>query len=387
MVVKSLDAVENLLRRGAVYDRLGVHPIINANGTQTTLGGSIMEPEAAQAMAEASRTMVVIEELNERAGEIIAEHTGAEAGLVTAGAAAGLLLQATAVIAGDDPEKMALLPDSTDMRNQIVVKRTHNNDFTRSWRQGGAKLVWVGNEETCLDWEIESAIGGETAALGFIASRWHPDSFDGLHMMAEIAHGHGLPLIVDAAAMLPPAENLQRFIAHGADLVAYSGGKAIKGPQSSGVLCGRADLVHAAAVNNSPNHAIGRPMKVAREEIVGLITALDLYVQRDHEADMRRWFRECQVIVDAIVDIPGVTASIEQDDWVRPVPEVSVVFTDGWHGSLATGVASTLASGSPPIMIEASRRDGEDLFVNPHGLLSDEAELVADRLRAALDVR
>lgn len=384
MVVKTLDAVESLYLRSSVYERLGVRPIINANGTQTTLGGSIMEPEVAQAISDASRSMIVLEELNERAGEIIAEHTGAEMGLVTAGAAAGLLLQATAVMAGDDPEKMRQLPDSAGIGDQIVVKKTHNNDFTRVWRQVGAELVWVGNEEGCLDWEIESAIGGETAALGFIASRWHPDSFEGLDEMVRIAHGHGLPVIVDAAAMLPPAQNLRRFIDHGADMVAFSGGKAIKGPQSTGILCGREDLIRAAAANNSPHHAIGRPMKVAREEIVGLITALDLYVHRDHDSDMRRWLREGETIVDAIIEIPGVTATVEQDDWLRPVPEVSIVLTEEWRGPSAKQVVDTLATGTPAIMIEASRRDDEDLFVNPHGLLLGEAELVAARLQAAL---
>jgi D-glucosaminate-6-phosphate ammonia-lyase len=385
MVVKPLDAVEALRRRGSVYERFGVRPIINANGTQTILGGSIMEPEVAEAMAEASRTMVVLEELNEAAGQLIAEHTGAEAGLVTSGAAAGLTLQAAAVIAGDDPDRIALLPEAAHNQNRIVIKRSHHSEFTQAWRQGGARLVWVGSEDTCLDWEIESAISGETAALGFIASRWHPDSFEGLSQFAGIAHGHGLPLLVDAAAMLPPSENLRRFIEYGADLVSFSGGKAIKAPQSSGILCGRADLIASAKVNASPHHAIGRPMKVAREEIVGLMTALDLYTRRDHEADMRRWHGECKTIVDAVMEIPGVVAGIEQDDWLRPVPEVSIAFTSERRGRTAEEIVDALANGDPPIIIEASRRDDEDIFVNPHGLMPSEAELIAERLQAALE--
>lgn len=386
MVATSLhDAAEALKRRGNVYERYGVRPIINGNGTQTTLGGSIMEPEVAEAMAEASRTMVVLGELNEAAGRLIAEHTGAEAGLVTSGAAAGLTLQAAAVIAGDDPDKIAMLPESAHDRNRIVIKRWHDSEFTQAWRQGGARLVWVGNEESCLDWEIESAISGETVALGFIASRWHPDSFEGLSQFAEIAHGHGLPLLVDAAAMLPPAENLRRFIEYGADLVSYSGGKAIKAPQSTGILCGRADLIAAAKLNASPHYAIGRPMKVSREEIVGLMAALELYVRRDHDADMRRWYGECKTIVDAVIEIPGVTAGIEQDDWLRPVPEVSIAFTAEWHGRSATEIVDALAAGDPPIIIEASRRDDEDIFINPHGLMPGEAELIGERLQVALE--
>ena len=384
--MKSLEALEDLRRRGSVYERYGVRPIINGNGTQTILGGSIMEPEVAEAMAEASRTMVVLEELNETAGQLIAEQTGAEAGLVTSGAAAGLTLQAAAVIAGDDPDRIALLPEASDDQNEIVIKRSHHSEFTQAWRQGGARLVWVGNEETCHDWEIESAISGDTVALGFIASRWHPDSFEGLSKFAEIAHGHGLPLLVDAAAMLPPAENLRRFIEYGADLVSYSGGKAIKAPQSTGILCGREDLIAAAKVNASPHYSIGRPMKVAREEIVGLMAALDLYVRRDHEADMRRWFSEGRTIVDTVIEIPGVTAAIEQDDWLRPVPEVSIAFTSEWRGRSSAEIVDALAAGDPPIIIEASRRDDEDIFINPHGLMPGEAELIAERLQTELEV-
>ena len=380
MVVSSSDALESLKRRGSVYDRFGVRPIVNANGTQTTLGGSIMEPEVAEAMAEASRTMVVLEELNEAAGELIAESTGAEAGLVTSGAAAGLTLQAASVIAGDDPDRIALLPEAAHARNRIVIKKSHDSEFTQAWRQGGAQLVWVGNEEACHDWEVESAISGETVALGFIASRWHPDSFEGLAKFAEIAHGHGLPLLVDAAAMLPPPENLRRFIEYGADLVSYSGGKAIKAPQSTGILCGREDLIAAAKLNASPHYSIGRPMKVAREEIVGLMAALELYVRRDHEADMERWYSEGRTIVDAVIEIPGVTASVEQDDWLRPVPEVSIAFTSEWRGRSADEIVDDLANGDPPIIIEASRRDDEDIFINPHGLMPGEAVLIAERL-------
>ena len=192
-----------------MYERLGIRPIINGNGTQTTLGGSIMDPETAQAMHDASRTMVVIEELNQKAGEIIAEHTGAESGIVTAGAAAALLVQAAAVIAGLDPERIFRLPDTTEMPNEIVIKRSHHSEFTQSWREAGAELVWVGGDDD----EIEAGISEQTVALGFIASRWNPDSFEGLDSMIRIAHRYSLPVLVDAAAMLPPAENLRRFIA------------------------------------------------------------------------------------------------------------------------------------------------------------------------------
>ena len=380
MSITTSQTIQRLKEQGAVYERLGIRPIINGNGTQKTLGGSIMDPETAQAMHDASRTMVVIEELNQKAGEIIAEHTGAESGIVTAGAAAALLVQAAAVIAGLDPERIFRLPDTTEMPNEIVIKRSHHSEFTQSWREAGAELVWVGGDDD----EIEAGISEQTVALGFIASRWNPDSFEGLDSMIRIAHRYSLPVLVDAAAMLPPAENLRRFIDHGADLVVYSGGKAIRGPQSTGILCGRQELVVAAAANNSPNHAIGRPAKVAREEIVGLVVALERYVQRDHEAEMQTWHAQAQIIVDTVSTASGIKAMIAQDDWVRPVPEVSISFTSQFSGRTAHQIVEDLAKGDSAIIIEASRRADEDIFVNPINLMPGEEELLAQRLLAAM---
>ena len=166
-------AVERLQRRGAVYERLGVTPIINANGTQTVLGGSIMEPEVVQAMADAAGAMVRLKDLNDRAGEIVAEHTGAEAGLVTAGGAAGLMLQMAACIAGTDNDKIKQLPNSTGMKSEFVIKRNHDSEFVQAWRQAGGTPVWVGTHDGATPEQLEAAVGKNTAALAFIASRWH----------------------------------------------------------------------------------------------------------------------------------------------------------------------------------------------------------------------
>ncbi len=377
-------ALENLKKRGQIYERFGVKPIINGGGTWTTLGGSIMEPEVLQAMADAGRVMVRLGELNQRAGEMIAKYTGAEAGLVTSGAAAGMMLQAAAVITGKDPAKVRRLPDTEGLRNEIILKWNHSVGYVQNWRQAGARIVWVGDSHGTHAWEIEAAINDKTAALAFVASRWMRDSFASLDEMADIAHRHGLPLIVDAAAMLPPVENLRRFIQHGADMVVFSGGKAIRGPQSTGILAGRKDLIEAAAMNNNPNSSIGRGCKVCKEEIIALMVALERYVHRDHAADQRRWTQYCQTIVDAIAEIPGVTARVEQDDWIRPVPEVAIYLAPDWRGPNPDQVIKALEAGDPPIIIGGARGRGEDLFVNPHGFMEGEAEVVAQRLRAAM---
>jgi len=381
-------AVESLKKRGAIYEKLGVKPIINAVGTYTKYGGSTMEPEGVQAMAEASRVMIRMQELNECAGELIAKYTHAEAGLVSAGAADAMLLQAAACIAGKDPAKIKRLPDTEGMKNEIIINWNHNVSFEQIWRAAGAKLVWVGSSSSGArnveNWQIEAAINDRTAALAFVATRWYPGSFESLDQMVEIARRHGLPMIVDAAAMLPPVENLWRFIDHGADMVAFSGGKAIKGPQSTGILCGRRDLIEAAALNHSPNVAIGRAAKVCKEEIVGLMVALERYIKRDHAADQRRWREQCNTIADAIMDIRGVKTAVLQDDWTRPVPELGIHLTSDWAGPSPDEIIDTMAKSNPPIIIGKSRRWGEELFVNPHGLVEGETELVGQQLHTAM---
>jgi len=201
-----------------------------------------------------------------------------------------------------------------------------------------------------------------------------------------MAQRHSLPVIVDAAAMLPPVENLWKFIEHGADMVAFSGGKAIRGPQSTGILCGRRDLIEAAALNHSPNIGVGRIAKVCREEIVGLMVALERYTKRDHAADQHRWHEQCDTIATAIAAIQGVKTEVLQDDWIRPVPELHIYFTSNWTGSSSDVIVDTMAKGDPPILIGIGglRRGGGQLLVNPHGLMEGEAELVGERLHTAI---
>ena len=383
-------AVESLGKRGAIYKRLGIKPIISAIGTVTTVSGSIMEPEVVQAMVDASHVMVKMQELNECAGELIAKYTHAEAGLVTAGAADAMLLQAAACIAGKDQAKIKRLPNTDEgMKNEFIISfKYEENPFVQLWRGAGAKIVWVGSRtkdaHNMTGCEIEAAVNNKTVALAFIATAGVPDSFDSLDKMVKVAQRYSLPMIVDAAAKLPPVENLWRFIDHGADMVAFSGGKAIMGPQSTGILCGRQDLIEAAALNHSPNMAIGRAAKVCKEEIVGLMVALERYVQRDHAADQNRWREQCNTIATAIMDIRGVKTAVLRDDWTRPVPELSIHLTSDWAGPSPDEIVNTMAKGNPPIIIGERERREEQLFVNPHGLMEGEAELVGQRLRIVM---
>ena len=269
---------------GTFYERLGVTRTINAASWITRLGGSIMPPPVVEAMEDASRWFVDMDELNKKAGEVIARFTGAEAGLVTAGSAAGMLLEAAACMAGTDPAKLNRLPDTTGMKSEIVIHRAHRMNYDHSFRVAGATLVEIGNSVSTDEWELEDAIGENTAAVAYVFALPHRGELP-LAKVAEIAHARGVPVIVDAAAMLPPVENLTRFINEGADMVSFSGGKGVLGPQSTGILCGRADLVEAAYLNGQPNsQGVGRAAKVCKEEIAGLVTALELFVDTDHQA-------------------------------------------------------------------------------------------------------
>src|SRR5215211_1714990 len=265
-----------------VYEELGLRTVINASGTLTRLGGSRMVPEVLAAMAEAAAAFVPLDDLQARAGEIIAEVTGAEAGYVVTGAAAGLSLGVAACVAGMDVAAMDRLPDVSGLKDEVVVQRGHRNAYDHAIRAVGVRMVEVGY-------------------LGYPgAGGTHPWQLAGtiqLPAVCQIAHEQGIPVIVDAAAELPPRANLRRFITEGADLVVFSGGKAIGGPQASGILAGRADLIASVALQHQdmdvrpetwswrplldsgrlvgvPHQGFGRSMKVGREEIVGLITAL-----------------------------------------------------------------------------------------------------------------
>ena len=386
--------------RGHIYRSLGVRPIINAQGTSTTLGGSMMPPEVVEAMAAASGSMVFLEELNDRAGEAIARHTGAEAGLVVVGAACGMLLQAAAVIAGTDAEQISRLPDTTAMKNRIVILNHHRDvGYLQAWRTAGATLTPV---ETLGAADAEAAVGrvmdavdDRTVAIGYVASRWLPPDPPGfLPTLTAASHSTGVPVIVDAAAMLPPAENLTRYTREGVDMVTFSGGKAIRGPQSAGILAGTEPLIRAAAMNASPNSAIGRVAKVCKEEIVGLVTALELYAERDHAADQRRWTRQAGVVANALKGIPGVTARVLQDDFSRPVPEAAIYFDESYGGPSLEEIADLLAAGDPPIvtgrrnMLRSQWEDtparSDDLFVNPHNIVEGDEHIVAGHLHAIL---
>ena len=234
------------------------------------------------------------------------------------------------------------------MRNEIVIQRAHRFAYDQAYRVAGGVLVEIGLARRTQPFELEDAIGERTAAVAYLVSPFtSPPGILSLPQVIEIAHRRGVPVIVDAASMLPPRENLTKFLRLGADLVSLSGGKGIRGPQSTGILAGRRDLVRAVALNASPNQALGRAAKTSKEEIAGLVVALELFMAEDEAAEMKHYTDVCTTIVEALGDIPGVRAVVEHDAVNRVIPHAVLYFTPDWTGPSGHAVQVALAQGEP----------------------------------------
>jgi D-glucosaminate-6-phosphate ammonia-lyase len=366
-----------------VYRSIGVTPIITASGSTTAYGGSKLRPEVMETMNQAATVMVNIDELNLAAGKIIAQITQAEAGFVCSGASGGLVLQAAAVIAGSDPQIMARLPNTEGLSNEIIIHRSHRFPYDQCYAAAGAKLVEIGDGRRCAPWQLEAGFSDRTTAVAYLFSPFVSRRAIPFPQVCEIAQAHQVPVIVDAASFVPPRANLRRFIAEGADLVVYSGGKAIRGPQGTGILCGRADLIEAAAANASPHQFLGRGFKVAKEEVIGLIRSLQIFVSEDEEAETRHYRRMCQEVVDAFVETPGLDVSLEHDEYDYLIPHAVINFTKGWQGPSPAQVYEAMVAGDPPVYLH-NLGNPENLAVDPLNLSQDELEITIHRLREVL---
>ena len=369
------------------------------------MGGGRADPEVAAAVAEAMGQCVAIETLQERAGEIIAEHTGAEAGLVTSGAAAALLLAAAACLTGLDPDRMGRLPHVAG-RNRILIPRSHRNLYDHALRTAGAELVEVGIADRFSGagvrdteaWELGAAIDDRTAAIAYVAQSYSQPPLE--QVIAE-AHARGVPVIVDAAGRLPPQSNLRAFIDAGADLVCFSGGKAIGGPQGTGILCGRRRLVGAAALQlfdqdvlpelwrppswitgepplaGAPHHGIGRPCKVGKEQIAGLLVALQRFAAVPDRERIAGWRRLSDRLVELLDGAP-CRATIDDGRDGTPIVEVRPERRD------ALELTTALQGGDPPIHVNAGGVREGLLRFSPACLSEPEVAVIGDRLRALL---
>lgn len=400
---------KDLLLSDNVYQRYGIRTIINASGPMTRLSGAVLAPEVREAMADAGAYCVRIEDAQEAAGKLIAEVTGAEAGYVTAGAAAGLSLSVAACMAGFDIAAMDRLPDTTGMPDEVVTQRLHVTAYSHALRLPGAKLVEVGyvghpGQGRTWPWQIEAGITENTAAI-FYSIGNSPGEVD-LPTVVEIGRKYDLPVIVDAAAALPPVENLKRFIQEGADLVCFSGGKAIAGPQVSGILAGRADLIDSVSLQHQdmdvvpetwtwrsrfiesgelpgpPHHGLGRPLKVGKEEIIGLMVALERYVNLDHEAERQRWLSDLETISDMVHGLPGIETTSRT--YGTGIPITVVKFEEQVIEKSVAEVINALIEEDPPIAVNQGFMQDNAIGINPSVLQPGEADTVGLRIRQVL---
>src|SRR5262245_10578349 len=337
---------------GNVYEELGITTVINAQGTMTYLGGSLPHPEVGAVMALAAQHFVPVVELEVAAGKRICQLLKLPPeydAIVTCGAAAGMLSGLAGILTGNNPKFIEQIPDLTGMKSEVIIQKSHRNPFDHQLRNTGAKLVVVETRE-----DVKKAINPQTAMMHF-------SNFANAHGQIKVeewvklAHDNSLPAFIDAAADTPPVSNLWNFANMGYDLIVFSGGKAIRGPQCAGLLIGKKELVANALLNNSPHEdVLGRAQKVGKEEIVGMVKALELYLNEDHTAIEKEWCRRLDAISAEITKVPGVTTSYHVPDVANHVPHMSI-FWDPRKISLAPRDASkALREGKPSIVLGGS---------------------------------
>jgi uncharacterized pyridoxal phosphate-dependent enzyme len=374
-----------------VYSSLGVRPIINCDHVKTILGGSLVLPEVLQAMERASHHFVQLDELMEGVGARLASLTGSEWCIVTSGCAAAIAHATSACIAGGDPERLRRLPDLTGLKNQVVIPRYSRNLYDQAVRMLGVQVVEVATIE-----ELEAALNQRTAMIyvlgindagaGWLGDKI-PDTGLGVKAIADRARARGIPLFVDAAAEDLTSPNV--YLQRGATLVGYSGGKVLRGPQCSGLLMGRKDLVRAAWVHSAPHHSFGRPMKVGKEEIIGLLAAVELWFERDHASEWRQWESWLATIAEHVKRAPGVTTEITHgSDFTLHCPTLLVRWADE-PAITGEAVKKLLEQGTPRIFVGESAGDWQQsghnsLTIRPLTLQPGEERLVAVRLYEAL---
>ena len=368
-----MNDVSTSIRNADPYLALGVRPFINCASVRTAHSGSLMLPEVRAAIAEASRQFVSLDELMEGAGRRIAELTGAPWGMVTCGSAAALTLATTACVAGNDPVKMLRLPFTEGWTNRVIMAKSHRFAYDQAIRMVGTHIVEV---ETIAD--LDAALTEPVAMIAVLGTQ-DATSAVRLEDFVSRAAPRGIPVLVDAAS-----EHIQRpdpYLSRGADMVIYSGGKFLRGPQTSGLLLGRKDLVQAAWRNASPHQAFARGMKVSKEDVIGVLAALEVWFERrDPAVELRRWNADLAAIAGWL-DRPNVRVEVVAPQGVVRVPRLRV----GWDFAIdGEAVRLRLLEGHPRIMLDDMAVKPRSVEIDPFGLQPGEAEQVGKALAAAL---
>ncbi len=366
----------------SIYEELGVCTLINAAGTVTRYGGSLMAPEVLDSMRHASQQFCFLDELHEKVGQKIAAMLEVEAAYVTSSAACGLVLTTAACMAGSDPDKIRQLPDTTGMKHEVIIQKLHRIAYDQAIRLAGATLIEIDDQGTPPTEAMRHAINENTAAIFYMANVMdHPASVP-LDHVVTMAGAASVPVVMDAASECPPVSTLTRFWRAGVDLVIFSGGKSIMGPQSTGLIIGRKDLVAACAANGVPFATVGRPMKVSREEIIGFLKALELYLARDHEADSTRWTAQLDYIEAVLQGIPHIAVGrfTKAETYTVPLLYIRPTADAGFTREM---IADALQESEPRIVV-GQHLTPDSIAINPHMLQPGQERIVAERCKAVL---
>jgi len=383
-----------------IYEKWDVSTVINAVGYATRVGGSAPADDVLEAMRQAQHSFIEIDDLQKAAARCIAKHTGAESGIVTCGAGAALTLAAAACLAGNNPDIMEALPDiTTSKKKNIIYPRPHQFDYDHPIRVSGAKVLFIDHDEPDALSKIENAINEQTAAIGYVWKRMNQKP--SVREVADLAHRHDLPLILDAALSLPPTEHLQQFISDGADLVTISGGKHLGGPQASGLLFGKENLIRSAWVqmvdmdvraatwslrdwieegwiSRPPRHGIGRSMKISKEASIGVLTALENYPKRDHAAELNRWKKRVNDLAAAMSDIKELDIKVLfPAPNGQPFPVLRVRRASG-----LAKVLLQLKQRRPKIIVAEDESDPEVVYLFPMQLRDAEIPMIVEGFKS-----
>jgi L-seryl-tRNA(Ser) seleniumtransferase len=358
------------------FRELGVRPFINAAGTYTAMTASLMAPEVMDAINYASKAYVMLDELHDKVGERIASLVQSEAAMVTSGAASALTLATAGVLTGTDQKKVVALPDLADMKSEVIIQKSHRFGYDHAVRNCGVRLIEVETRD-----ELERAVSDKTALMLFYNNNNKEGRIQDEEFVA-LARKHGVPTLNDAAADVPPVENLWKYTKMGFDLVAFSGGKGLRGPQSAGLLVGRKDLIAAARLNAPPNgNTVGRGMKVNKEELLGMLAAVERYLKIDHDAEARDFERRAETIRASAAALAGVKAEIFVPEVANHVPHVRITWDAATRNLKAADVVKTMRDGEPSI---GTRSDGEAIVIGVWMMRPGEDRIVARRLRQVL---
>lgn len=365
---------------GNPYDELGVTTVINCEGTMTMLGGSILRPELEAVMAMAGKHFVSIPDLEVAAGKRIAEMLKLPDGytaLVTSGAAAAIQSGLAGILTGDNESFIRQLPDVTGMKSEVIIQKSHRNPFDHQLRTTGVKLIEIETRE-----QLRQAVNDRTAMMHFsnfanAAGQIKVDEW------VKLAKQYNLPCMNDAAADTPPVSHLWDYSNMGYDLVTFSGGKAMRGPQCAGLLIGRKDLVAYALLNNSPHEdTLGRSQKVGKEEIIGMVKAIEVYLGEDHDALAKEWQRRLSGIASELAKIPGVSTSFFTPDIANHVPHMQITW-DSRIAATPKDISKSLRESKPSIVIGGG--DGlQGLAMTAFMLQPGEDKIVAEQLARVL---